>query len=63
LLDGFYPGWRATVDGKAVDILRGNHFFRTVALSGGEHRVVFDYVQKGFRTGAQISLGTLILLV
>lgn len=62
LMDGFYPGWHATVDGQEVEILRGNHFFRTLPLTGGKHQVVFYYEQEGFRTGVWISLSAFILL-
>jgi hypothetical protein len=63
LLDSYYPGWQATVDGKAATILRGNHFFRTLPLDEGDHQVVFHYEQEGFRTGLIISGVTLILLM
>ena len=34
-----YPGWRATVDGRPVPLLRANYAFRGVALESGRHRV------------------------
>jgi Bacterial membrane protein YfhO len=63
LLDTYYPGWKATVDGKEVAILRGNHFFRTLPLDEGDHQVVFYYEQEGFQTGLLISLTALVLLM
>lgn len=43
LLDNFYPGWQARVDGKPVEIVRANYTFRAVAVPAGTHRVQFDY--------------------
>lgn len=63
LLDAYYPGWHATVDGQEVRVLRGNHFFRTLPLDEGDHQVVFYYEQEGFRTGLMISLTALILVM
>ena len=63
LLDPYYPGWHATVDGREVEILRGNHFFRTLPLSDGDHQIIFYYEQEGFQTGLTISGITLLLLI
>ncbi len=63
LLDAYYPGWQATVDGKAATILRGNHFFRTLPLDEGDHQVIFHYEQEGFRAGFVISGATLVFLM
>jgi hypothetical protein len=44
LNDVFYPGWRATVDGREVPILRANRLFRAVPLpNAGTHKVTFEY--------------------
>ncbi len=61
LSDTHYPGWRATVDGKPVPILRTNGLFRAVVVPGGDHRVVFEFAPSSLRTGAWIS-GLCILL-
>ena len=63
LLDTYYPGWKAMVDGREVRVLRGNHFFRTLPLSEGSHQVIFYYEQEGFGTGLIVSGITLILLM
>jgi hypothetical protein len=56
LTDTFYPGWRATLDGVAVPILRADHAFRGLRLEAGRHRVVFFYAPDSVRAGAIISL-------
>ncbi|MCP3169924.1 YfhO family protein [Myxococcus qinghaiensis] len=54
--DSYYPGWRATVDGKDVPIHRADHSLRAVRLSPGEHHVRFDYTPLSFRAGLLLSL-------
>lgn len=56
LNDAHYPGWRARVDGKDVEILRANFLFRAVALGEGRHTVEFIYKPQSLYLGAAISL-------
>ena len=65
LTDSYYPGWQATVDGEAVEIERANGLFRAVRVSGGKHRVVFEYRPASFRVGSAISLtsGAVLLAI
>lgn len=62
LLDSFYPGWTARVDGVEVPIERANYLFRAVYVQEGEHVVVFRYEPDSFRAGSTVSLGSLLLL-
>jgi hypothetical protein len=55
LLDLWYPGWTARVDGRPAPILRANGVFRAVALPAGSHRVLFRYRPVSFYAGAAIS--------
>jgi len=55
LLDSYYPGWRAFVDGKEVRIYRANGFFRAVKIPAGRHRVIFNYFPESFTRGLLIS--------
>ena len=56
----FYPGWKATVDGKEADILPGNFLLRVIPLKEGEHEVHLFFVSWPFRIGVLVSLLTLI---
>jgi hypothetical protein len=38
-----FPGWKARVDGSPAEIFTGNHAFRTLFLTAGEHLVEFRY--------------------
>jgi len=44
LADAWYPGWRATVDGKRVRVWRADVDFRAVRVPGGDHEIRFHYV-------------------
>ncbi|MFQ5857202.1 MAG: YfhO family protein [Anaerolineae bacterium] len=63
LLDSYYPGWRATVDGQPATIQRANVLFRAVALESGPHVVTFAYDPLTFKSGRAISLITLAGLI
>jgi Bacterial membrane protein YfhO len=58
----FYPGWVATVDGRAARIDVADYLLRGVALPAGRHRVEMRYVAPAARVGAAISLLTLLAL-
>jgi hypothetical protein len=62
LTDTDYPGWRARIDGKKADIFTANGLYRAVRINAGTHHVVFDYQPASLRSGAAISLLSLLLL-
>ncbi|GEM_PF-5856889 len=43
LADQYSPGWVATVDGKAVELMRANYAFSAILVPAGPHRVKFQY--------------------
>lgn len=55
--DALFPGWRATVDGVAVPILRTDYAFRGVALESGTHRVEMRYRPWSFWGGVLLAAG------
>jgi hypothetical protein len=63
LNDQYYPGWRATVDGRPEPILRVNQIMRGVILSPGEHEVVFRFAPASLTIGAGLTAAGLVLLV
>lgn len=56
LIDSYYPGWQAFVDGVATPIQRANYLFRAVPVQAGRSRVVFDYRPRSLRLGMLISV-------
>ena len=63
ILDPFYPGWTATVDGKPAPILRADFAFQAVPVPAGTHELRLTYRNRWVSMGAAVSLGTLALLV
>jgi hypothetical protein len=61
LTDAYYPGWRATLDGADVPLLRADYAFRAVAVPPGRHRVEFRYRPASVRYGAILSVAGLII--
>jgi uncharacterized membrane protein YfhO len=56
LSDTWYPGWTATVDGRAVAIRHANVAFRAVPVPAGHHIVDFAYSPLSARLAALASL-------
>lgn len=63
LADTWYPGWRATVDGRPANLLRANYAFRAIWLEAGEHVVEMTYRPASALVGGTVSLMALVLLV
>ena len=61
LLDAFYPGWRATVDGAPAGLFPAYYTFRGVILPPGQHTVEFRYRPISFYAGLWISIASLCL--
>ena len=55
VVDGWAPGWRATVDGTPAPVLRANVGFRAVPVPPGRHRVELRYRPTSIRDGLVVS--------
>ena len=62
LADAWYPGWKASVDGRERPIHRVDHAFRGVVVGPGDREVVFTYEPASFRIGVGLTLAALALL-
>lgn len=59
----YYPaGWEATVDGEAVEILRADYALRALELPEGEHNIEFYFSPESYRTGANVSKASSLVL-
>ena len=60
----YYPGgWKATVDGAPVDVLRADWTLRAAELPAGEHDLVMRFEPDSYRVGANISRASSITLI
>jgi hypothetical protein len=58
-----YPGWKAAIDGKPVEILIQDDLLRSVLIPAGHHVVTFHFQPESLYIGIIISFFTLIILV
>ncbi len=63
LTDIWYPGWEASIDGRAVTIARANYSFRAVCLPPGKHTVEFNYRPVPFFFGCGLALAAIIVVL
>ncbi|MBP6472474.1 MAG: hypothetical protein KBE23_12920 [Chloroflexi bacterium] len=54
--DADYPGWQATLDGRAAAIIPADGLFRGVLVPAGEHEVVFTFRSQSLANGRVLSL-------
>jgi hypothetical protein len=62
LLDTYFPGWSATVNGEPALILRADYNFRAVCLPAGRSIVSFSYRPASFRIGLYLCAAGILLL-
>jgi hypothetical protein len=62
VLDTYYPGWKAAVDGEPAVIRRANGVFRAVEVEAGTHEVTLEYHPASLRIGAAAA-GFALLIV
>jgi hypothetical protein len=55
LSEAYYPGWRAEVDGRSVDVVPANHLIQAVRLPPGKHVVRFSYRSRFLIAGMAIA--------
>ncbi len=64
LSDEYYPGWKATVNGKDSTVYPTDVALRGVAVPAGHSQVVFQYQPSSFRLGlVAFAAGVIALLV
>jgi hypothetical protein len=58
LVDGYDPGWEASVNGRRTAVLRANVAFRAVPVPEGRSDVVFRYAPPSVAAGVALSAAT-----
>lgn len=59
----YEKGWKAFVDGKEVEILKGNYFFSCIKLEPGEHKIIMKYRTPGLKVSFVISILSVTILI
>jgi hypothetical protein len=59
----WYPGWRATVDGKPARVFAGNLAFRTVFVPKGKHTVELFYIPVVVYVSLGVTAAALLIAV
>jgi Bacterial membrane protein YfhO len=60
--DAYYPGWKATVDGKSTEIYRTDYVLRGVEVPSGSHVVEFKYRPESFLLGGGVSIASILAI-
>jgi Bacterial membrane protein YfhO len=60
--DNWYPGWKAKVDGRSVDVDRVDYVMRGTVAGAGHHRIEYRYQPASWRIGWIVSLLSLLAL-
>src|SRR5205823_13076129 len=55
LSEVWYPGWRATVDGRPSPVVRADFLFRAVAVQPGDRRVELSFEPTYWRAALALS--------
>lgn len=63
LTDSYFPGWRAWIDGRPVEVERASYLFRAVAVPPGEHTIEWRYRPTSLMVGAVVSAGGLAAMM
>jgi hypothetical protein len=53
--DTYYPGWRASVNGRDAPVLRANHSFKAVRVGAGPSEVRFRFRPRSLQAGALLT--------
>ncbi len=59
----YEPGWSATVNGKAVDIVKADVGFMAVPVKAGDNVIRFNYMTPGLKAGLLIAVLALLVLL
>ena len=63
LAEAWYPGWRATRDGRICPVVPANGWMRAIPVPAGRHQVRVYFHQNGLLPGLLISLASATLML
>jgi hypothetical protein len=60
----YYPkGWRATIDGTEVPIIRANYVLRAMSVPAGKHTIEFSFEPRPYTIGNKVTMASSWLLL
>jgi hypothetical protein len=59
----FHAGWRATIDGRAVEIIPTDYALSGVAIPAGTHELLVEFQTGRFHLGTALSLTGIVLIL
>lgn len=59
----YYPGWVATIDGKASDVIRVDYVLRGLEIPAGEHKIEFTFEPKAYTVGNKVTTAASWMIV
>ncbi len=63
LSETYYPGWRATLNGKPAEIQKADGALRAILLPRGESRITLEYAPITFYAGGALSVLTFAVVL
>jgi hypothetical protein len=61
--DLYHDGWKASLNGKSIDIFRVNYLFKGVNIPSGSHQLVMTFSASNFWLGVSMSLISLFIIL
>jgi uncharacterized membrane protein YfhO len=59
--ENWYPGWQATVDGKATEVGKAAVSLMGIALPAGARMIELSFVNPAYETGKRVTWGAVAL--
>lgn len=59
----YFPGWKASINGKELEIFKADNVISSVYLDGEKGNLVFEYKPKSYKTGKIVSLIAFIVIL
>lgn len=58
----YYPGWKATIDGKPLELGRVNYVLRAAYIPAGQHKIMMEFRPASVKITEAIAYAALVLL-
>lgn len=59
----YYPGWKATIDGKPIDIARADYVLRAINVPSGKHVIAMNFDPQSVHTTETVAYIALAILI